>query len=73
MLDVRVVVDERAARTELRRQIAGLEAQLSAAVSQLLNDQALSDELRQNAKGLKSRYSVDAMVEEYVRILGQVI
>ena len=34
MLDVRVVVDERAARTELRRQIAGLEAQLSAAVAE---------------------------------------
>ncbi|WP_342731726.1 glycosyltransferase family 4 protein [Bradyrhizobium sp. B117] len=48
-------------------------AQLSAAVSRLLNDQALSDELRHNGKGLKSRYSVDAMVEEYVRILGQVI
>jgi glycosyltransferase involved in cell wall biosynthesis len=46
---------------------------LSAAVSRLLTDQKLSDELRQNAKGLKLRYSVDAMVEEYVRILGQVI
>ena len=46
---------------------------LSAAVSKLLTDQRLSDELRQNAKGLKLRYSVDAMVEEYVRILGQVI
>ncbi|MHC2620536.1 glycosyltransferase involved in cell wall biosynthesis [Bradyrhizobium huanghuaihaiense] len=48
-------------------------AQLSAAVSKLLTDQPLRDELRQNAKGLRSRYSVDAMVEEYVRILGQVI
>lgn len=48
-------------------------AQLSATVSRLLTDQALSDELRQNAKGLKLRYSVDAMVDEYVRILGQVI
>ena len=48
-------------------------AKLSAAVSRLLTDQPLSDELRQNAKGLKLRYSVDAMVEEYVRILGQVI
>ena len=48
-------------------------AKLSAAVSQLMTDQALSDELRQNAKGLRFRYSVDAMVEEYVRILGQVI
>nr|WP_249136447.1 glycosyltransferase family 4 protein [Bradyrhizobium canariense] len=46
---------------------------LSAAVSELLTNQRLSDELRQNAKGLKLRYSVDAMVEEYVRILGQVI
>jgi glycosyltransferase involved in cell wall biosynthesis len=45
---------------------------LSATVSKLLTDQQLSDELRQNAKGLKLRYSVEAMVEEYVRILGQV-
>jgi glycosyltransferase involved in cell wall biosynthesis len=47
-------------------------AKLTAAVSRLLTDQHLSDELRQNAKGLRLRYSVDAMVEEYVRILGQV-
>jgi glycosyltransferase involved in cell wall biosynthesis len=46
---------------------------LSAAVSRLLTDRQLSDELRQNAKGLRLRYSVDAMVEEYVRILDQVI
>jgi len=44
----------------------------SAAASRLLTDQHLSDELRQNAKGLRLRYSVDAMVEEYVRILSQV-
>lgn len=48
-------------------------AKLSAAVSRLLTDQQLSDELRQNAKGLRLRYSVDAMVEEYVRLLSQVI
>ncbi|TQF42433.1 glycosyl transferase [Bradyrhizobium sp. UNPF46] len=48
-------------------------AMLAAAVSRLLTDQHLSDELRQNAKGLRLRYSVDAMVEEYVRILGQVL
>jgi glycosyltransferase involved in cell wall biosynthesis len=48
-------------------------AKLSAAVSRLLTDQHLSEALRQNAKGLRLRYSVDAMVEEYVRILGQVI
>ena len=46
---------------------------LSAAVSNLLTDQHLREALRQNAKGLRLRYSVDAMVEEYVRILGQVI
>ncbi|WP_448042617.1 glycosyltransferase family 4 protein [Bradyrhizobium liaoningense] len=48
-------------------------AELSAAVSTLLTDKHLSDELRQNAKGLRLRYSVDAMVEEYVRILDRVI
>ncbi|MCK1594935.1 glycosyltransferase family 4 protein [Bradyrhizobium sp. 164] len=48
-------------------------AKLSTAVSRLLTDQQLSEELRQNAKGLRLRYSVDAMVEEYARILGQVI
>lgn len=48
-------------------------AKLSAAVSRLLTDQTLSDELRQNAKGLRLRYSVDAMVEEYVQVLSQVI
>ncbi len=48
-------------------------AKLSAAVATLLTDQPLREALRQNAKGLRLRYSVDAMVEEYVRILGQVI
>ncbi|RXH20990.1 glycosyltransferase family 4 protein [Bradyrhizobium zhanjiangense] len=48
-------------------------AKLSAAVSTILTNQTLSDELRQNAKGLRLRYSVDAMVEEYVRLLSQVI
>lgn len=42
---------------------------LSAAVSQILTDQALSNALRQSAEGLRSRYSLDSMVEEYVRIL----
>ncbi|MBR0816840.1 glycosyltransferase family 4 protein [Bradyrhizobium liaoningense] len=49
------------------------QAKLSAAVSRLLTDQSLSDELQQNAKGLRLRYSVDAMVEEYVQILNQLI
>ncbi|WP_440202077.1 glycosyltransferase, partial [Campylobacter coli] len=46
------------------------EAEFSAAVSKVLTDRSLSDQLRQSAVGLKSRYSLDAMIEEYVRILG---
>jgi glycosyltransferase involved in cell wall biosynthesis len=42
---------------------------LSAAVCRVLEDKALSTTLRHNAQGLKARYSVDAMVEEYIRIL----
>ncbi|WP_082747711.1 glycosyltransferase family 4 protein [Bradyrhizobium macuxiense] len=49
------------------------QAELSAAVSRVLTDSALSTELRQSAKGLKSRYSLDSMVDEYVHILDEVI
>jgi glycosyltransferase involved in cell wall biosynthesis len=45
------------------------QVKLSAAVRKVLADKTLSEELRQSAKGLKSRYSVDTMVSEYVRIL----
>jgi glycosyltransferase involved in cell wall biosynthesis len=48
-------------------------AQLADAVSRILADQALSSELRRNASGLKARYSVGTMVNEYVAILNQVI
>jgi glycosyltransferase involved in cell wall biosynthesis len=48
-------------------------AALSAAVCRVLEDEALGATLRQNAKGLKARYSVDAMVEEYIRILDDVV
>jgi glycosyltransferase involved in cell wall biosynthesis len=44
-------------------------AMLAAAVSKVLGDGALNDTLKQNAKGLRLRYSVDAMVDDYVRIL----
>ena len=44
-------------------------AALSAAVSGVLNDASLRDELRQTAGGLKSRYSVKAMVDAYVEII----
>ncbi|WGS02859.1 glycosyltransferase family 4 protein [Bradyrhizobium sp. ISRA443] len=52
---------------------AGHQAELSAAVSRILVDSALSAELRQCAKGLKSRYSLDTMVDEYVHILDEAI
>jgi glycosyltransferase involved in cell wall biosynthesis len=48
-------------------------AALSAAVSRILTDGALRDELRRNAKGLQSRYSVASMVDEYIEIINQVI
>jgi glycosyltransferase involved in cell wall biosynthesis len=44
-------------------------AKLSAAVSRILTDNALREDLRRNAKGLKSRYSVGTMIDEYVEIL----
>jgi L-malate glycosyltransferase len=44
-------------------------AQFSAAVARVLEDSALSERLRRNAKGLRQRYSVEAMVDDYVRIL----
>ncbi|MGX1346835.1 glycosyltransferase involved in cell wall biosynthesis [Bradyrhizobium elkanii] len=49
------------------------EAEFAAAVSKVLTDRSLSDQLRQSAVGLKSRYSLDAMIEEYVRILGNAV
>ncbi|MGY4572938.1 glycosyltransferase involved in cell wall biosynthesis [Bradyrhizobium sp. USDA 3256] len=52
---------------------AANETEFSAAVSKVLTDRLLSDQLRQSAVGLKSRYSLDAMIEEYVRILGNAV
>lgn len=49
------------------------DAKFSAAVSKILADEALRDQLRRNAKQLKSRYSVETMVSEYVDILDRVI
>lgn len=42
--------------------------QFAGATSRLLADQTLQATLRQNARRLKARYSVDAMVEDYERI-----
>jgi hypothetical protein len=49
------------------------DASFRAAVTAVLTDDVLRDELRQNAKGLKSRYSLDTMIDEYIRILDQAI
>jgi glycosyltransferase involved in cell wall biosynthesis len=46
---------------------------LSAAVSRILADKNLRDELRCTGKGLASRYTVDAMVGEYARVLDETI
>jgi glycosyltransferase involved in cell wall biosynthesis len=48
-------------------------ATLADAVSRILADQALSGELRRNARGLSVRYSVGKMVNEYAAILDQAI
>ncbi|MCC8937029.1 glycosyltransferase family 4 protein [Bradyrhizobium sp. Arg68] len=45
------------------------QAAFSAAVAKVLTDQTLRDALRQSAKGLRSRYSLDSMIEEYVQIV----
>jgi glycosyltransferase involved in cell wall biosynthesis len=45
----------------------------SAAVTAILAGSDLRDALRQNAKGLKSRYSLYTMVEEYIEIIDQAI
>jgi glycosyltransferase involved in cell wall biosynthesis len=42
---------------------------LSDAVARVLDDPALRETLRQNGLGLRARYSVEAMVEEYIRII----
>jgi glycosyltransferase involved in cell wall biosynthesis len=49
------------------------DAKLLAAVSRILTEKTLSDELRQSAKGLRSRYSLDSMVDEYIHILDQAV
>jgi glycosyltransferase involved in cell wall biosynthesis len=46
---------------------------LATAVSRILNDKNLRDELRRAGKRLTLRYSVDAMVGEYVRVLDETI
>lgn len=44
-------------------------AMLADAVASVIEDEDLRNRLKQSAKGLRLRYSVDAMVDDYVRIL----
>lgn len=45
------------------------DAKFLSAVSEIIENQKLRNELQANAKGLASRYSVDTMIDEYVRLL----
>ena len=42
---------------------------LAAGVARLLNDDALRQDLQRGAAGLTIRYSIDAMIDEYVRLM----
>jgi len=44
-------------------------AAMAAAIARVLDDDALGAQLRHAGDGLKTRYSVDAMVDEYVRLI----
>jgi L-malate glycosyltransferase len=48
-------------------------AAFAAAIARVLDDPALGARLRRAGDGLKTRYSVDAMVDEYVRLIEQAI
>ncbi|RJF66617.1 glycosyltransferase family 4 protein [Rhodopseudomonas palustris] len=48
-------------------------AAFGAAIARVVGDPALAAQLRRAGDGLKTRYSVDAMVDEYVRIIEQAI
>ena len=41
------------------------------AIARVLGDPQLAEQLRRSGQGLKSRYSVDAMVDAYVDIIDQ--
>lgn len=45
------------------------DAKFLSAVSEMIENQELREELQANANGLASRYSVDTMINEYVRLL----
>jgi glycosyltransferase involved in cell wall biosynthesis len=49
------------------------DSRLAAAVHAILTNDELRDELRNNAKGLKSRYSLNIMVDEYAEVLDHVV
>ncbi|MBC7585837.1 MAG: glycosyltransferase family 4 protein [Tardiphaga sp.] len=45
--------------------------QLAAGVARLLTDDVLRETLQRSAAGLTVRYSIDAMTDEYVRLMGE--
>jgi glycosyltransferase involved in cell wall biosynthesis len=48
---------------------AGDPRALAAGISRLLTDEVLRQKLQRGAAGLKARYSIDAMIDEYVRVM----
>lgn len=48
-------------------------AAFAATISRVIDDPALAETLRRNARGLRERYSIDAMVDDYVRIIESAI
>ncbi|PYF04172.1 glycosyltransferase involved in cell wall biosynthesis [Rhodopseudomonas faecalis] len=48
-------------------------AALSAAIDRVLTDHDLRQRLQHNAAGLRARYSVDAMVDDYVKIIEETL
>lgn len=48
-------------------------AALSAAIDRVTTDSSLRQRLQHNAEGLRARYSVDAMVDDYVQIIEEAL
>jgi glycosyltransferase involved in cell wall biosynthesis len=45
--------------------------ELAAGIARLLTDDRLREKLQRSAAGLTERYSIEAMTDEYVRLMGE--
>ncbi len=48
-------------------------AALAAAIDRVISNSSLRQQLQHNAAGLRARYSVDAMVDDYVQIIEEAL